>query len=59
VNAEGLALLFAGQTDEGVISTLLSALEPGSHDVLDAWLVGGLVEFPPASVAEAPETDRP
>jgi hypothetical protein len=59
VNAEGLALLFAGQADEGVISTLLSALEPGSHDVLDAWLVGGLVEFPPASVAEAPEADRP
>ena len=60
VNAEGLALLFAGQTDEGVISTLLSRLEPNSHDVLDAWLVGGLVEFPPsATEAPTPEGEQP
>jgi len=58
VNTEGLALILAGQASDEVMSALLSALEPNSHDVLDAWLVGGLVEFPPSAAVVDPEADR-
>jgi hypothetical protein len=56
VNTEGLALILAGQASNEVMSTLLSALEPGSDAVLDGWLFGALALAEPGSVIGSPET---
>ena len=48
-NVEGLALILAGQASDEAMSALLAALEPGSIDLFDAWLLGSLTMADPGS----------